>query len=84
MSPPAEKARPPLAVTITRVTAGSLSHSASCRAERAHHAEGHRVERLRAVERDETGGAAALEQDFGLGVIGARTAAGDAQRIAHR
>ncbi len=70
MSPPAEKARPPLAVTITRVTAGSLSHSASCARERAHHAVRHGIERLRAVERDEAGGAAALEQDVGSAFIG--------------
>jgi hypothetical protein len=37
------------------------------RGERAHHAVGDRVERLRPVERDDAGRAAALEQDFGLG-----------------
>ena len=44
--------------------------------ERAHHGAGHRVERLRPIERDQPGGAAPLEQDVGLGAV--------AHAVAHR
>ena len=58
--------------------AGGLDHDArdrrvvgpgvKLRAQRQHHRMGDGIERLRPVERDEAGGAAPLEQDFGGGL----------------
>ena len=67
MSPPAENARSPAAVMITRVTARVVRPGVELARERAHHLVRDRVERLRPVERDDAGGAAPLEQDVGVG-----------------
>ena len=61
MSPPAEKARSPAPQTTTRVTASSLAQASNCARKRMHHAMGDGIERLRPVEGDEPGRAAAGE-----------------------
>ena len=62
-----------------------VAHSCNCRISAPHHAKRHGIERLRAIERDEAGRAAALEQDVRQwGVIGRQLGSNFAPMLSHR